>query len=338
MFETDYPHPTSLSPGPASSALLPSDCCEGEPRRPGRRVGAQDHPTATRSASTIWTSVDESGSGPRTASVVEDITEGPILVHRDGNVHVMTFNRPERMNALDLPTHDLLVDTLQRLDQDPQSRAILVTGNGRAFCAGGDLKAAQDRGGAYMGDLVGRPWVHSHGREIIHTVLGIEKPTVAMVNGAAAGLGANLALLLDAAVVDEDAVIGDTHVRAGLTAGDGGAVIWPLLVGPNRAKEFLMTSRMLTGRDAAQMGLVTAAVPQRELRERAFALAHQFADQAPYAAMSTKAIVNQYIWMMANLTLDIGLAWEHMSQQMDDCREAVDAWVSKRPATFTGKM
>jgi enoyl-CoA hydratase len=272
------------------------------------------------------------------SEVVEDVTTGAILIHREGNVHVVTFNRPERLNALDLATHDLLVETLRRVDQDPESRAILVTGNGKAFCAGGDLKAAQDRGGAYLGNLVGRPWVHSHGREIIHTVLGMEKPTVAMVNGAAAGLGANLALLLDASVVDEDAVIGDTHVRAGLVAGDGAAVIWPLLVGPNRAKEFLMTSRMITGRDAAQMGLVNAAVPKHELRDRAFGLAQQFADQAPYAAMATKAIINQYLWMMTNMLLDIGLAWEHLSQQMDDCGEAVDAWVSKRPPLFTGRM
>jgi enoyl-CoA hydratase len=242
------------------------------------------------------------------------------------------------MNALDLAAHDLLVETLQRVDRDPHSRAVLVTGSGRAFCAGGDLKAAQDRGGAYLGDLVGRPWVHSHGREIIHAVLSMDKPTVAMVNGAAAGLGANLALLMDAAVVDEDAIIGDTHVRAGLVAGDGAAVIWPLLVGPNRAKEFLMTSRMLNGRDAARIGLVNAAVPKDELRERAFALAHQFAGQAPYAAMATKAIINQYLWMMANLTLDIGLAWEHLSQQMPDCQEAIRAWNERRPAVFTGKM
>jgi enoyl-CoA hydratase/carnithine racemase len=277
-------------------------------------------------------------AGRATSEAVKDVTEGPILISRDGNVHVITFNRPERMNALDLATHDLLVETLQRVDRDPHSRAVLVTGSGRAFCAGGDLKAAQDRGGAYLGDLVGRPWVHSHGREIIHAVLSMDKPTVAMVNGAAAGLGANLALLMDAAVVDEDAIIGDTHVRAGLVAGDGAAVIWPLLVGPNRAKEFLMTSRMLNGRDAARIGLVNAAVPKDELRERAFALAHQFADQAPYAAMATKAIINQYLWMMANLTLDIGLAWEHLSQQMPDCQEAIRAWNERRPAVFTGKM
>jgi enoyl-CoA hydratase len=277
-------------------------------------------------------------AGRATSEAVKDVTEGPILISRDGNVHVITFNRPERMNALDLATHDLLVETLQRVDRDPHSRAVLVTGSGKAFCAGGDLKAAQDRGGAYLGDLVGRPWVHSHGREIIHAVLSMDKPTVAMVNGAAAGLGANLALLMDAAVIDEDAIIGDTHVRAGLVAGDGAAVIWPLLVGPNRAKEFLMASRMLNGRDAARIGLVNAAVPKGDLRERAFALAHQFADQAPYAAMATKAIINQYLWMMANLTLDIGLAWEHLSQQMPDCQEAIRAWNERRPAVFTGKM
>lgn len=269
---------------------------------------------------------------------VEDVTEGPLLLHRDGNVHVITINRPERLNALDLATHELLVSTLKAADQDPESRAILLTGSGRAFCSGGDLKAAQERGGAYLGDLVGRPWVHSHGREIIHTVLGLEKPTVAMVNGAAAGLGANLALLFDAAIMDEDAVIGDTHVKGGLVAGDGGAIIWPLLVGPNRAKEFLMTGRLIKGRDAERMGLVSAAVPASELRERAFALAHEFADQAPYAAMATKAIINQYLWMMTNMLLDIGLAWEHLSQQMDDCPEAIAAFVEKRRPVFTGKM
>src|SRR5258708_3654599 len=213
--------------------------------------------------------------GRASSELVDDVKEGPIQISRDGNIHVVTFNRPERMNALDLPTHDLLVDTLRRVDRDPESRVILVTGNGKAFCAGGDLKAAQDRGGAYLGNLVGRPSVHSHGREMIHPVLGLEKRTVAIIKGPAAGLGANLALLLDASVADEDAVIGDTHVRAGLAAGDGAAVIWPLLVGPNRAKEFLMTSRMITGRDAAQMGLVNAAVPKDELRDRAFGLPRQ---------------------------------------------------------------
>jgi enoyl-CoA hydratase len=272
------------------------------------------------------------------SEVVDDVTDGPILVERQGNVHVVTINRPERMNALDLAAHEQLGLTLRRVDRDPHSRAIVVTGRGRAFCAGGDLKAAQDRGGAYLGDLVGRPWVHSHGREIIHTVLGLEKPTVAMINGPAVGLGANLALLLDAAVMAEDAVIGDTHVRAGLVAGDGAAIIWPLLVGPNRAKEFLMTGRMLTGRDAERLGLVNAAVPADQLRGRAFALAQEFADAAPYAAMATKAIINQYLWMMTNQVLDIGLAWEHLSQRMDDCTEAVAAFVEKRKPTFTGTM
>src|ERR1700742_842558 len=119
------------------------------------------------------------------SEVVEDITSGPILIHRDGNVHVVTLNRPDRLNALDLATHDLFVEVLGRVDRDPHSRCILVTGSGKAFCAGGDLKAAQDRGGAYLGDLVGRPWVHSHGREIIHAILSMDKPTVAMVNGVA---------------------------------------------------------------------------------------------------------------------------------------------------------
>jgi len=276
--------------------------------------------------------------GRASSEIVEDVKEGPILISRDGNVHVITFNRPERMNALDLPTHDLLVEVLQRVDRDPESRAVLITGKGKAFCAGGDLKAAQARGGAYLGDLVGRPWVHSHGREIIHTVLSMDKPTVAMINGVATGLGANLALLLDAAVMDEDASLGDTHVKAGLVAGDGGAVIWPLLVGPNRAKEFLMTGRLLKGRDAERLGLVNAAVPKDELRERAFALAHEFADQAPYAAMATKAIVNQYLWAIANLTLDIGLAWEHLSQQMPDCDEAIAAFNERRRPVFSGRM
>ena len=134
--------------------------------------------------------------------------------------------------------------------------------------------------------------------------MAVETPIIAMVNGPAAGLGATIALYCDIVLMADEAMIGDRHVNVGLVAGDGGAVMWPLLVGPLRAKEMLMTGRMLTGTEAASMGLVNRSVPLERLRDVTMALANEIAAQPPYAARATKASVNRYVSWMNNLVLE----------------------------------
>jgi enoyl-CoA hydratase len=172
---------------------------------------------------------------------------------------------------------------------------------------------------------------------LVEGLLAIEKPVIAMVNGPAVGLGATIALLCDVIVAAEDAKIGDTHVNVGLVAGDGGVVIWPLLVGVARAKEYLMTGTLLSGAEAAAIGLVNHAVPTADLRRTTMALARQLGDQMPYAVRATKVAVNRLLRRQVLEVMDAGLAWEDLSMPMADHREAATAFLEKRRPHFTGR-
>ncbi|MBC2932091.1 enoyl-CoA hydratase/isomerase family protein [Nocardioides sp. zg-1228] len=259
-------------------------------------------------------------------------SDATVLHERLGQVSMITINRPERRNALDPATHLELRRALQEADLDPATRVIVLTGAGQGFCAGGDVKemAGKDSYGS-------KDRVLSVGRDLIDILLRLEKPIVAMVNGAAVGLGATIALMCDIVYMADDARIGDRHVNVGLVAGDGGAVVWPLLIGPGRAKEHLLTGRLIDGREAAAMGLVSRAVPAAELRAEVLALAEELAAQPPYALRATKASINKAIQATANQVLDLSLAYEHLSMRTADHQEALSARAEGRPGVYTGQ-
>jgi enoyl-CoA hydratase len=160
---------------------------------------------------------------------------------------------------------------------------------------------------------------------------------VSAVNGAAAGLGATIALLCDVVVAARNARIGDPHVKMGITAGDGGAVIWPLLVGVNKAKYMLMTGDLVTADEAMEMGLVNRVVDEGEALNEATAIARRLGAGAPYAVQSSKVAVNKFIKMVSNLVLPLSLSLEEVSMTKDDHREAVKAFQEKREPKFTGR-
>ena len=153
-----------------------------------------------------------------------------------------------------------------------------------------------------------------------------------MVNGACVGLGLTIALLCDSVVVADDAKLGDTHVDLGLVAGDGAAVVLPILVGPHRAKELLLAGRLVTGTEAVAMGIGNYAVPTAELHDVTYRLAHEFAAQPVYAARATKMVLNRYVRAMADQILDTSLAYEAISRTLPEYPEAVEAW-KRRQAT-----
>jgi enoyl-CoA hydratase len=266
---------------------------------------------------------------------MDDITEGDVLVHRDGFVHVVTLNRPERLNAVTMDMHRQLEDVFRAVDRDPDSRAVLVTGAGRGFCAGGDLKAMQKGGRA--GFSTNRPVVKSAGRDLFLAMLNMEKPTVSAVNGPAIGLGATIALSMDVIVMAEEACLGDAHIDAGLVAGDGGTVLWPVLIGPHRAKEMLLTGRKVYGPEAGSMGLVNHVVPGTELLDKAGKIAQRMASKAPWAVRATKVAINFEMVQRATVLLEIAMAYEGASARKADHKEALAAFVEKRPANFTGR-
>lgn len=254
-----------------------------------------------------------------------------IQIEKSEGIAILRLNRPERLNAVNGAMHSELMQIFLDVQADGDTLAAVLTGAGRAFCAGGDFS-----GGSNMRSKSGLTMMQE-ARRIVDNLLDCEKPVVAAVNGAAAGLGATIALLCDVVIASENARIGDPHVKMGITAGDGGAVIWPLLVGVNRAKYMLMTGDLVTAAEAFQMGLVNKVVAEGEALNEATAMARRLAAGAPFAVQSSKIAVNKYIKMVSNLVLPLSLHAEEVSMTKDDHREAVKAFQEKREPKFTGR-
>lgn len=253
-----------------------------------------------------------------------------LLVRIENRVAVVTLNRPEVHNAVNHAVHVGLESIFRDLARDADVGAIVITGAGKSFCAGGDLKGYGNEDERPIDQLRGT-------RYLVQEMIGCEAPIIAAVNGTAAGLGATIALLSDVIYMADTARIGDTHVKMGLVAGDGGAVIWPLLIGPHRAKELLMSGKLVSGTEAARMGLINHCVPAESLIDEAVAFATELA-HGPIAAIRwTKMAINQGIQHSINTTLNFSVAAEHLSAHTEDMREAATAFAEKRKPKFTGK-
>jgi enoyl-CoA hydratase/carnithine racemase len=253
-----------------------------------------------------------------------------------GRIATVTLNRPEHRNAADPAMRAELNTIWLDLAEDKAVDAIVVTGAGQAFSAGGDVKAMAARAGTPDG---ARHAIEGFGRaaRMCHALLDVPQPIVAAVNGDAMGLGATLALIADVSVMAEAARIGDSHVKVGLVAGDGGTVFWPVLIGPNRAKEFLMRSRIATGAEAAALGLVNHAVPAAEVMPRAMEIAEELVAQPKWALRWTKHSVNQWLKHQLNLLIDASHGLEMLSALTWDHGEAARAFAEKRRPQFRGE-
>jgi enoyl-CoA hydratase len=171
-------------------------------------------------------------------------------------------------------------------------------------------------------------------RTIIHAMLDCDKPMICRMNGDAVGFGATLALFCDIIIADESARIGDPHVRVGLVTGDGGALIWPQLIGFARAKQYLLTGDLLTAAEAQQMGLINFAVPADQLDAMVDKWAARFANGATNAIRWSKATINVGLKQLAGSIMDAGVAYEGMSSRTEEHREAVTAMRERRKPKF----
>jgi len=165
----------------------------------------------------------------------------------------------------------------------------------------------------------------------------VEIPIVAAVNGHAMGLGASIALLCDVIMMADTATIGDPHVRVGIVAGDGGTAIWPLAVGPARAKEYMLTGDPLTAAEAERIGLVNRVVPAADLDAAAMKMAERLAAGAPLAIRYTKLSVNKLVKDALNVAFDTATAYELVTFHSEDHQEALAAIREKRPPNFRGR-
>jgi enoyl-CoA hydratase len=171
----------------------------------------------------------------------------------------------------------------------------------------------------------------------VNSLLDCRKPVLTAVNGYAMGLGSTVALLGDVVFAARSATFADTHVRMGIAAGDGGQLIWPLLMGVNRAKYYLMTGDRIPAEEAERLGLVNFVVEDDALMERALELADRLADGPALAISASKVAVNQYMKMVSNVVLPLSLKLEEWTMTTEDFQEAVAAFAQKRKAKFSGR-
>lgn len=255
-----------------------------------------------------------------------------IAFERRGRILVVRLDRPEQLNAINAQLHTELAQVFTDAEDDRDSDVVILTGNGRAFCAGGDIE--------WMQSAIDRPSeferTAAEARVIIRSQLAMSKPLVCRLNGHAIGLGATLALCCDAVVAHPGVRIADPHVRVGLVAGDGGALLWPLFMGPILAKRHLLTGDSLNAERAASLGLISDLVPQDELDIAAFGLAERLAQGATQAIRWTKLTANQALQQLILQHLETGVAYEILSNRSEDHREAVAAFREKRDAVFRG--
>ena len=249
---------------------------------------------------------------------------------RQDGVVLATLNRPDRLNAVNATMHHELARITRDVDADPDAKVLVLTGAGRAFCAGGDFSPQPDSASGG-----GMSWEEA--RQIVDHLLECSKPVISAVNGYAMGLGATVALLCDVVYAAESAVFADTHVKMGIGAGDGGQVIWPLLMGVNKAKYFLMTGERLTASEAERMNLVNFVVPDGTVVDEAMALAGSLAAGPGMAISASKMGINNFMRSVSSLVLPLSLSLEGATVRSSDHREAVAAFQEKREARFTGR-
>ncbi len=253
-----------------------------------------------------------------------------LFERRDPHILWMTLNRPEVLNAADARLHTELVEVWKTIDRDPWVRVAVVTGAGRAFSAGGDLKLVED---AYQNfEEIAR--ILDEARDLVYNILHCSKPIISAINGAAVGAGLVVALLADISIASDRARLADGHVRMGVAAGDHAAIIWPLLCGMAKAKYYLMTSDFISGPEAERIGLVSMCVPHQELETKAMEVARNLATGPQYAIKYTKRALNQWL-LQAGPIFDHSLALEMLGFFYQDMMDGVSALREKRAATYT---
>jgi len=264
---------------------------------------------------------------------IENKSYSTIRFSRQGRVLTASLARPEAMNAVNACLHEELSRLFYDLADDEDSDVLVLTGEGKAFCAGGDLiwlQQAIDDPALFLS-------MAGEAKRILFGQLELEKPIICRLNGAATGLGASLALLCDIIIASGNAVIGDPHVSVGLVAGDGGAIIWSQLVGYARAKEYLLTGKLAKAEEAERIGLINRVVPLEQLDAAAYGLAQELAAGATKAIRWTKIVTNTPLKALAHQLFDMGLAYENLSNSTADHQEAVTAFRERRKPVFTGK-
>ena len=248
-----------------------------------------------------------------------------LTVSEDGPVRIVRLNRPAALNAIDEVLHTALTDIWQQLDSDREARAVVITGEGRAFTAGGDMGLLQ----LMSEDLETRDRVLGESERIMHDMIAFRLPLVAAVNGPAVGLGCSLAMLSDTVFMEESSYLADPHVPVGLVAGDGGAITWPLAMSLLSAKEYILTGDRIPASEAHRLGLANHVVPDGEGLSSALAFAQRLAKLPPQAIQDTKKALNVHLQRAAVGLIELCASAEHRSFDTPELKANVARFMKK---------
>jgi 2-(1,2-epoxy-1,2-dihydrophenyl)acetyl-CoA isomerase len=265
---------------------------------------------------------------------VSETPDESLLVDNRGGARWITLNRPAAANALTPGQRDRIIDILEACSADPDVRVVVLAAHGRHFCSGADLSGGT--GGPQLPGDIART-LRTGSQRLVAAVLDCEKPVVAELHGAAAGIGAHLVLACDFVVASEDARIIEVFARRGLVPDGGGAYLLPRLVGPMRAKELMMLADDLPADRAYELGLVTAVVAEAQLRAQVEKLVERLAGSPTRTLALCKWLINRSL----DSSREQSFADEAMAQEQnmgtDDAQEGVRAFVERRPAAFRGR-
>ncbi len=241
----------------------------------------------------------------------------------------ITFNRPETYNSVDAETHTELTEIWKDIDKDPDISAVLVTGAGKAFSAGGDFEMIKK----VLDDPVIRMHTWKEARDLVYNVINCNKPIISAINGVAVGAGLVVGILADVSIAGKSAKIVDGHTRLGVAAGDVSAIIWPLLCGMAKAKYYLMTCRPVSGEEADRIGLVSMCVEDDELQDTALEIAVELSNGAQSAIRWTKYALNNWL-RSAGPIYDTSTALEILGFAGEEAREGLASHLEKRKPEF----
>lgn len=257
------------------------------------------------------------------------------LLHEENeSVAIITFNRPNQLNAINRQILQELSELLDRYESDGNISALVLTGNGKAFSAGADVKSNTATGEDHMTEFLSFARLT---RETFHKIEGYKKPIIAAINGAALGGGLELALCCDLRVVSEKAKLGLTETKLGVVPGAGGTQRLPRLVGPAMAKQLIFTGNFITGDEAYRIGLANATVPREECLNKAVELAKEISARAPLAVQAAKKCID----MSLQVDLESGLNYEAECVKAvlvsEDHDEGFNAFRDKRKPIWKGR-
>lgn len=262
-----------------------------------------------------------------------------ITLEKKGPIAILTLNRPDAMNALGEPGDGEAVrDVCNQINADKSLRCAILTGAGKGFSAGGNVKAMRDRVGSFAGNPAEvRDAYKGNVHMVVRALYGLEIPLIAAVNGAAIGLGCDVACMADIRISSDKAVYGVTFLKVGLIPGDGGSWLLPRIIGMSRASELLYTGNVIKADQACEWGLVSKVVPHDSLMDEAMSLAESIAKQPPHALRVTKQLLKQGTQSTYDTIMEMSANAQGLMHHTKDHEEGVAAILEKREPKFTGE-